>query len=97
MLTMLVAVAIILAVAGVTLRFVSDLGRTILIAGLVVGSTWLMLASTAVLFQRGGVGLLLLVLIGASAVAVTVYRRLGAIQALAVGLGIVLATAIALV
>ena len=97
MLTMLVAVAIILAVAGVTLRFVSDLGRTILIAGLVVAATWLLAASATVIYQRGGPGLLSLVLIGAIAAAVGIYRRLGTIQALVVSLGIVLATAIALV
>lgn len=96
MLTMLMVVAIILAIAGTLLRVATGLGRTLLVAGIVAGSMWLLIGSMAILYQRGGPGLLSLVLIVASAAAVAVYRRLGTIQALVVGLGIVAITGIAL-
>ena len=96
MLPTLLVVAIIIGTAATLLRIATGLGRTLLVVSLVAASTWLLLASMVVLFQRGGVALLLLVLAGAGAAAVAIYRRLGAIQALVAGLGIVAAIGIAL-
>ncbi len=96
MLPTLLVVAIIIGTGATLLRVATGLGRTLLVASLVAGSTWLLLASMVVVFQRGGPGLLSLVLIVAVAAAVLVYRRLGALYAAATCLGIVLTTAIAL-
>jgi hypothetical protein len=95
MLPTLLVVAIVLGTAAILLRVATGLGRTLLVAGLVAGSTWLLAASAIVIYQRGR-GLLLLVLIVALAAAVAVYRRLGAIQAIVVGLGIIAVIGIAL-
>lgn len=96
MLPTLLVLAIILGTAATLLHAGSSIGRALLVAGLASGSMWLLAAALVVLFQRGGPGLLLLVLIVAIAAAVLAYRRLGAPQAAAVGLAIIVATAIAL-
>lgn len=95
MLPTLLLVSLIIGAAATLLRVATGLGRVLLVAGLASGSIWLLVAAMATIYQRGK-PLLLLVLSVAVAVAVLVYRRLGAPQAAAVGLAIIVATAIAL-
>lgn len=96
MLPTLLTVAIVIGTAATLLHAGSSIGRALLVAGLASGLIWLLAAALATIYQRGK-PLLLLVLIVAVAAAVLAYRRLGALYAAAVGLAIIVATAIALV